>query len=1512
MNRNMIPDDTTSIAIIGMAGRFPGAHSIEALWENIREGKDGITRFNHDHAPEDEELRQMINHANYVNASGVLADADMFDAPFWGMAPGEVELTDPQHRVFLELVWEALENAAYDVERLKERTSIFAGAGINTYLLYNLRHKLSQLTPYSDYQMGIGNIHDHLTTLVAYKLNLKGACVTVQTACSTSLVAVHLACQSLLTYQSDLALAGGISIQFPQEAGYVYTEGSILAPDGVCRPFDAQAQGTLNGNGGGVVVLKRLSDAVRDRDFIHAIIRGSSINNDGSLKAGYTAPGLQGQAEVITSALEFAQVHPETIGFVETHGTGTALGDPIEVAALTQAYRAYTNKRAFCALGSVKAFIGHLGAGAGIAGLIVAVCALKNQMIPGNPHFHLPNQEIDFASSPFYVPDEPITWPDTGVLRAAVSSFGFGGTNAHAILERAPVREPHSESRPWQILSFSARTASALREARERLLQHFQHATPDTFADSAYTLHVGRREFSHRCVVCCADRAEAIKVLQPGNERGVLTMYQEQKKRAVAFLCAGQGSQYTPLGRELYEHEPVFRASIDRGARELGRWLDLDIRKVLFPEPEYLERSTQLLKETWVTQPALFLWEYALAMLWREWGVQPVALLGHSLGEYVAACLAQVLSLSDALKLLVFRGRLMQRTKDGLMLSVMLAEEELSPLLPAELSLGALNGPSLSVVSGARQAVLAFQKELSDRNIANRLLSTTRAFHSSLMDVILPEFRSLMREITLHAPALPYVSNVTGQWITHDQAIDPDYWVAHLRQPVRFSAGLRTLASDFDGILLEIGPGGDLTRLARGSLETTKQWQLLASLPAGKEENAEKQILTTAGHLWASGVILDWQGFHKHEKRQRLPLPTYPFERNRYAIEPQPGSARKQETTQRLSLDNWYSLPLWKSAPLFAVQPGAPPVQAWLVFTDTIGIGDELVQTLQANGCEVLVVRRESLSAELAEATLSSQMRENCEKYLSFLKEADQPAGIIYCWGLDEVEIEEENVSCAKSEDRFFAFISLLQALDKQGMVESMHVVTLSDRLFALPGDQTVRTTNALLAGCCQVLPQEYPALFSLHIDIDLTRRNQAGDLGKQIIREIFAQQRERLIVLRGAQRYTRQFEPVTLHNQSSYSQLLKEGRIYLILGGLGRIGLALALQLARLVQPHLILTSQMGFPIRGMWEQWLKTHPPEDCISQRIKAIEEIEAQGARVTVLNLQLGREHTLSHALRSVEDRVGRVHGIIHAAGVVGDKAFLPLSKLTPAGSEPHFLPKVFAGAELAELVKQRQFDFCVFISSLSSILGGYGYAAYAAANSYLDALAYKLSRETTTPCMSINFDVWNFQELREGQKELMEITPSEGREAWCRALSLAPSEQVVVTPRHLQRELEYWLHLPQPVQQAKRETRSTSASGARSASEHITPRNLLERKIVEIWQNILGIQQVGMHDDFYALGGHSLLAIQIVARLRQLFPVDLPVHELLRCTSPEQTARIIEKTLTRAVAELSDEEVEELL
>ena len=1526
-------NEIEQIAVIGLAGRFPGAKSVVQFWHNLREGVESISEFT------DKELENqgvppaLVNDPKYVKAKGVLEDVEMFDASFFGFIPRDSEITDPQHRVFLEVAWQALENAGCNPHAYNGAIGVYAGASKNTYekMLFSSQGATGSV---SGFQTGIGNNRDFLTSRVSYWLDLKGPSITLQTACSTSLVAIHLACESLLNYQCDMALAGGVSICFPQKVGYLYQEGMIMSQDGHCRAFDARANGIVGGEGVGIVVLKRLSEAVSDGDCIHAVIKGGAVNNDGGLKIGFTAPSEDGQAEVIAMAQAVAGVAAESISYIEAHGTGTTLGDPIEIAALTKAFRSNTQEKGFCAIGSGKTNIGHVDAAAGVAGLIKVVLMLKHKEIPPSLHFEEPNPEIDFENSPFYVNTKLKTWNHHGApLRAGVSSFGVGGTNAHIVLEEAPVANESEKSRAWQLLLLSAKTSNALDRMTENLVENLTQHPMLNLANVAYTLQVGRKVFDHRRMVVCKDRYDALNSLKRMEPKRILTSFQAPLDREVVFMFSGQGSQYPNMGKDLYHSEAIFQKEIDRCSKILLNHLGRDLRDILYPKEKSAKNAAHDLAQTLFTQPALFIIEYALAQLWISWGIRPSAMVGHSIGEYVAACLAGVFSLEDALSLVSARGRLMQELPEGHMLAVPLAEKEIRPFLGENLSLAAVNGPSLCVVSGEKEAVENLETRLSKENIECRRLHTSHAFHSKRVESIMDLFIGQVEKVNLRPPQTPFLSNVTGMWITADEAMSPAYWGKHLRQTVRFSDCVQELLRERNRMLLEVGPGRTLCTLVRQHSNEPKEQIVLSSIRHPKEQNSDIAfILETLGRLWLAGVQVDWPGFYKDEKRHRVPLPTYPFERQPYWVESRqsdaPESVRQNVLRKKLSIEEWLYLPSWKRTLEFA--PLSQKIWkeqklSWLVFLDECGLGAQLVRQLKWQEQEVIAIKKgekfESIGKE--SYTINPKAKDDYDNLIKELCTLGKvPKKIIHLWSVTLGDCLSSGIEMFSQiqEVGFYSLIFLTQALAKQNVTHTIELEVVTNHLYEVTGEEELLCPEkATILGPCKVIPQEHANIRCRNIDLNFCELEKQPI--EQLLGELTASSTDVTVAYRGKHRWIQIFDQVKLDGMALKKPRLQDRGVYIVTGGQGNVGLVLAEYLAQTVQARLALISRTSLPPRSEWKHWIETHDEQDTVSRKIRRVTAIEELGAKVLLINADVANEDQMKGALAQVEERFGGINGVIHAAGIFHQASIQEVSREL---CEQHFESKVNGLFILQRLLEKRSLDFCLMTSSLASVLGGLGYVSYAAANLFMDAFAHRHNKASSMRWISVNWDGWQFHD--EVAQDLgistdlteLSIKPKEGGEVFSRILSLDLGPQIVVSTGDLQGRMEKWINLQsfKKRKQTNEEVATSLLARPTLPNVYVAPANHIEQTIAKIWQELLGIEKAGIHDNFFELGGHSLLATQYISRLREDLAVEVPLRSVFENLTIAEMADLIKtyrslKGESRTMPDVGSEDREEI-
>jgi natural product biosynthesis luciferase-like monooxygenase protein len=1468
------------IAIIGFAGRFPGARDCDEFWDNLLAGRDCISRFSRDALLQAGAASEAIDDPAFVAAGGVVQDADLFDAPFFGFSPREAEVLDPQQRMFLQCAWHALEDAGYDPHRCAEAIGVFAGVALNTYLLNHIQPNRDRVASMDDFQIMILNDKDTLPTRLAYKLNLRGPAVNVQTSCSTGLVAVHFACNSLLNFECDMALAGAMAIKFPQVAGYRFHPGGILSVDGRCCAFDQSASGTVGGAGGGVVVLKRLAEAIADGDAIRAIVRGSAINNDGSRKVSYTAPSVDGQAEVIAAAHARARVSPDTISYVEAHGTATPMGDPIEVTALATAFRDGTTRTGFCGLGSVKTNIGHLDTAAGIAGIIKTTLALQHHQLPPSLHCAQPSSALGLERTPFYINTVLQPWPANGSpRRAGVSSFGVGGTNAHVVLEEAPSAPATRPSpRSAEILTWSGHTLAAADTLGDRISLRLSNGVDrSTLADAAFTLHLGRAELQYRQALVCR-RADD---LQRRSDRRVMTSGRPvTSDRPIVFLFPGQGSQRPGTISANYAAESTFREWIDRGAALAEAALGFDIRALLLAHRDDVG-AARLLQQTQVAQPALVIVEHALARLWMAWGAQPSAVLGHSIGEYAAASISGILSFEDALHLALNRGAIVSSQPAGGMTAIDCPSDTLMPLLPHTLVIAAVNAPDQCVVGGPLDVLRAFEALLDRHGLAHVRLRTSHAFHSPMMQSAVEPFARIVAGVQLHEPRVAMVSSVTGGWLTHD-VVSADYWATHLTAPVRFAEAIAQVAREQGGaIWLETGLGRALTTLARRQLSHDEH-VFIGVDPDGCEDDGIATLEALA-RLWVEGASIDWRAFHLGEQRRRIRLPLYPFEERRYFIDAptvQPPRPRSRVAAiEKQPMDHWFHELVWAHAAPIA--GGVRHPAAVLLFTDATGFGDRLAAALAEIGARVTCVTQ---ATDLAGPTT--------ELAAAHERQHARVDTIVYAWPLD-VRFSHLDASTFDETQRavLFPLFSELRALGRIARTSPLRLVILTQQAQPATDVSASAPTLSPLLAVAKVIPQEMANIECVAIDID-SGSSSADASVRAVVREILAETPPPLVALRGESRWLPTFRRLSVPEpRRSMAAALRPSGVYLILGGLGHFGLELAALLAEADRPSIIIADSRA---------------PDHAADM---ALRELRDRGARVQTRRVDVADVDALGGVIQSILKEHGHLHGVVHAAGC--PELLTSIDDSTPDVFEQHFVAKVRGTLALEQALGDRDCDFVWLVSSLASVLGGLGLAAYAAANAFLDAFAQS-RRGSRQNWVSLNLESWVVDTATSPTPDLpgasriqLAMTRHETTDVLRRLLVReGPPPQVMVSTGDLDARLSAWVRpSTTPV------TRSPGHARPELTVPYAAPQSPTERIVAEIWADILGVDQIGVDDSFFELGGDSLTATRAVARIRERFQMDLPLRALFETPTISAISRALDRPHGRAATEA---EIESLL
>ena len=1489
MSANYSDSNIEKIAIIGLSGRFPGAANVEELWQNLKGGVESIKQLSDAELLEAGVAPELLKDPNFVKASATIDDHDKFDATFFGYTPSEASTMDPQHRLFLECGWHAFEDAALDPIECNRNVSVFVGAGLNSYLMRNLMSNKNLLQRFGYQQIGLGNKSDFIPTRLSYNLNLQGPSVNVNTACSSSLVAVQMAVQSLHAYECDLALAGGVSVNVPGNEGYMFRTGGVYSSDGHCRAFDSKADGTVGGSGVGAVLLKRLSDAVADGDDIKAVIAGAAVNNDGSRKIGYTVPSVDGQIHAVREAMEIADVEPESITYVEAHGTGTALGDPIELSALHGAF-GISDKQNSCAIGSVKTNLGHLDTAAGVTGLIKVVkCVSEGTLVP-TLHYSQPNEAIDFSSGPFYVNTETKPWETDGLpRRASVSAFGIGGTNAHVIVEQAPIRPIDEISCPDSLFILSAKSPAALDQVGDDIAKYLEANSDCTPKDVSRTLGTGRAQFEYRKAFVARTQTDLIDQLCNLQSTTPSKVGESERALGVAFTFPGIGDHYLGMGRLLYEKHRVFAEFVDSCSEQLKPILGIDIRDTLladvledsdsgqqsgslFGQTNRPKPIPSALDETRFLHPILFSFEYSLAQQLMHWGVKPEALLGYSLGEYVAACISGVFSLPDALEIVSERARLIDASTGGAMLAIMLSEEQVHEFLPENISVGAVNSNSFTVVSGPDDAVSDLVGKLTEKSIACMRLHSSHAFHSWMMDDMSSEFREVLAKFTLNAPEIPFVSNVTGTWITDEQALDSDYWVEHTRSTVRYADALDTLCADTRRVLLEVGPGQSLSGIALQRATASGEEGVIA-LPTEPRfvSDGGDALFDLVGKMWCAGVSIDRSTFFS--EGQRISLPGYSFNREKHWIEEnlEPAQLDSIRTSQQVELEPCVYEPYWMQATTTS-NHSVPSSRALLIRSKNqkhTSLDSDIAKSFISLDCVSNADLNHPISSH--DLTVSYENEEALKALVSkVVDKGTEPLNVIYECFVDEQDITDFDSRCLPD------FIRWLRALSMLG-VNSFTVVT--NQTQSITGVEKLSRSLVGLEAFMRTTRLEFPAVGLRLLDIELLDGSIATETAL-ITKRIVRNDDEFVVAFRGRQDWVRRFR---VASDSAAAACASSNR-YLTLNSLSNESVR---------QLEQILNAYTN-------ECVVKTGPD---YSEACEVDDEAE---------NMDGWNEAMLQQVLEKASGTNSPIDYVIHGASITASWQTIEsvdVDEMCTALVEHEFQLDL-----LLRLCQTGQLKQVVLLSSLDAMLGEVGKATA----SMLGELNKRRALLYPEYFRSIHLDIWadtdeknRLADLPSGLSSYLEqnvfrhgLTSTGTLElvfdiiSSARAVALISARDVAALDMNVdERNLDTY----------RRVASDRPQNNIDSSIEQIQPRNETEILIASFWGELFGHKNIGVNVDFFALGGTSLVGIQLISRLRDTFDVSLPLSVIFDCTTIEKQAIAVEEAI---IQELEQEGAED--
>lgn len=1462
-------DLTHAIAIVGIACRVPGADDKRAFWQLLEEGRDAISRFSSEDLLRAGCEPDLVAQPTYVRARGVLEEADGFDAAFFGYAPAEAAILDPQQRVFLETCWHALEDASFDPKRFEGRVGVFAGSGLSSHSA-NVIGNAALIEQIGVFPAMLAVDKDYVATRVSYDLDLTGPSFAVQTACSTSLVAVHLSVEQLLSGGCDVAIAGGVSITGPQTAGNMYFEGGPFSPTGRCAAFSADADGMVDGSGSGAVVLKRWVDAVADGDFIYAVIKGSAINNDGSEKIGFTAPSQLGQQRVILDALAMAGIDAGQIGLVEAHGTGTLLGDPIEVAALSSAFSSYTDRLGYCALGSAKSNIGHLGVAAGVIGLIKAALSLHHRVIPKTLHAARPNPAIAIESSPFYLPQNTSPWPEQPHGRyAAVSSFGLGGTNAHVILAEAPEVSPATQAESSSsILPLSARSAESLRRLVDAVAEQLEAPGSVPVGALATTLQDGRTEQPYRAAVVASDAREAAWKLRAANRRSTVSSAPACNTPDVGFLFSGAGGSHARMAADLYAEAPLFRSEIDSLLRS-GQGYGLDLASFLNLDASIPTEQVDL--DVVPTLLGTFCVQVAVSRCLIAHGVKPRFLLGHSVGEYAAATVAGLWDDETALRIVLRRSELMQRLSAGRIYAVAASAQRIEPLLPATVSIATVNTSYDCTIAGPVPDLEEARLIIEANGLEVRPIRLSATSHCALVDEVLPEFAAEFDQVKFFGTKVPIISGRLGRLIGPQELGDRSYWVDHFRDRVRFDEALDSTMG-LNAVLVDVGPSRVVGACAEMQSDAARV--VYASNHARSETHGIAAINEALAHLWMLGVPIDWKQTRQGRSWSKVKAPLYPFVRQKFPWLPSAGSKLKTGKVQRLSSEQWLYAPCWRPTARVAIQPETFAGLPVLLVGRRSAFMTEIESRLLA--LNAIVFHAPHIDGGPIAAGEAANI-DSAATFAALKSVIGDRLAVIHMGGIGDERSDEIGSG-------FGELIRIARGLGEAG--RQINVLAVTSCAAAVSPSEPIMPARTMIAGPVTCITQECPSIFCTHLDVEPDDPHAP----EAILEEMCRNDRLGTASVRCGQRFELNYTEV---NSRPDASIVKDN-IILVTGGLGHVGLELADAMIKRGAAGVALLTRSPLPPRDQWPKICRSGEGE--LKRRIDRLQCILDAGGKVEVVVGDVRCPNELGSAIKEAERKLGgTITGVIHCAAIVGETAVATIDEITDEHCDAQFAAKVEGARVLADVLGSRPLNFCVLCSSLSAILGGLGYSAYAASNIYLDSLAIQLRRQRPQQnWLSISWELWASDKPRKlaATLEGLPMSADEGVEAFFRAISAKAGPHVAVSTGDLAARRAQWVHRSRNPAEAAEPTEAQKHPRPTLSTPYVAPADELEALIAWVWSEAFAIDQIGRYDSFFDLGGHSLLAVRINSALRDILRIQFPLRAMFDAPTVAQAATIL--------------------